>query len=297
MGIGEISSLFAAALWATGSLIYGRTRLSAFSMNLAKNLLGATFLACHLRAETALRHAPMFAADRVAWQWLMLSGLIGIVAGDTFYFRSLQILGPRRALIVSTTAPLIAAILSQAFLGEVLGAVAICGMALTLGGVAHVILDRRAVSEAPGFFPGTTRQGVIMGLLAALCNAAGAVASRFGMAECAPLEAATIRLIVSAAATVLIVVAGGRVIAVLTTILTRDVLLRLLPAVTCGTWLGIWLSQVGYKYSSVAIAMTLMATTPLFAIPLVRIVYGHPITLRSLFGAAIAMGGVYLTVR
>lgn len=296
MGIGEISSLLAAALWATGSLIYGRTRLSAFSLNLAKNVMGATLLTCHLRAETAWRGVPMFAADRVAWQWLALSGVIGIVAGDTFYFRSLQILGPRRALVVSTTAPLIAAILGKVFLGETLGMLACGGMALTLGGVAHVISDRRAVSDSPGFFPGSVRQGVLMGLLAALCNAGGAVASRIGMQNCVPLEAATIRLIVSAVAALLIVAAGGRIVSVMSAILHRNVLLRLLPAVTCGTWLGIWLSQVGYKHTSIAVAMTLMATTPLFAIPMVRIVYGYPITLRSVVGAAIAMAGVYLTV-
>lgn len=297
MGIGEISSLCAAALWAVGTLIYGRTRLSAFHLNLTKNVLGALLLTGHLFVETRLRGTPLFTADLVGWQWLGVSGLIGIVAGDTFYFRSLQILGPRRALVVSTTAPLIAVILGQAFLGEVLSLVACCGMALTLGGVAHVISDRKSADDSAGFFPGSVRRGVTMGLLAAFCNAAGAVASRIGMESCLPLEAASIRLIISATAALLIVVVQRQALSVLRSLLNRAMLQRLVPAVICGTWLGIWLSQVGYKYASIAVAMTLMATTPLFAIPLVRIVYGHPMTLRAVFGAMIAMIGVYLTVR
>ncbi len=103
MGTGELAALTAAALWAVSSLFYGRTPLSAWQINFGKNLLASVILSIHLAIATGLAGRPMFAADRNTWLLLAVSSLIGIVIGDTFYFRSLQILGPRRALIVAMT--------------------------------------------------------------------------------------------------------------------------------------------------------------------------------------------------
>jgi hypothetical protein len=51
-----------------------------------------------------------------------------------------------------------------------------------------------------------------------------------------------------------------------------------LPAVICGPWLGIWMSQIAYKNSYLAIVLTLTCTTPLFVMPMLRIAYGYQIT-------------------
>ncbi len=118
MGTGEIASLLAAFLWAFASLFYTRTHLSAFSMNFGKNLIAATVLLTHLRIQTWMNDQSLFQAGLNSWKWLSLSGLIGIVIGDTFYFRSLQILGPRRCLMVSTTSPVFAALLSWGILAN-----------------------------------------------------------------------------------------------------------------------------------------------------------------------------------
>ena len=69
-----------------------------------------------------------------------------------------------------------------------------------------------------------------------------------------------------------------------------------LPAVVCGPWLGIWMSQIAYRHTQLAIAITLTCTTPLFVTPILRIVYGYRITVRGILGAVVALVGVYLTV-
>jgi drug/metabolite transporter (DMT)-like permease len=43
-----------------------------------------------------------------------------------------------------------------------------------------------------------------------------------------------------------------------------------------------------------AIPSTILATSPLFVIPLVRIVHGTPITARAVVGSIVAIGGVAL---
>jgi len=297
MGRGETAGLLAAAFWATGSLMYGRTRLTALSMNYGKNVIATFVLLAHLWIAALMSSRGMFEADAAAWGWLSLSALIGIVAGDTFYFRSLQILGPRRALVVSTTSPVFAAFLGWSFLGETISLACGIGIALTLLGVCVVSMDRKSEREAPGLFPGSLRHGVLIGTAGALCNALGAVASRHAMLNVDAVEAAFIRILVSAAASMVIVRAMGSLQAANREILKPAVIRWFLPAVLCGTWLGIWLSQIAYKYSPVAVATTLTSTTPIFAIPLVYFFLGHRPTFSGVAGTVIAVTGVWLTAR
>lgn len=295
MGIGEAGGLLAAAMWAVASLLYGRTQLTAFGMNYGKNVIASVVLLLHLGVAAAISGRQMFSANSGAWCWLTFSALIGIVAGDTFYFRSLQILGPRRALVVSTTSPLFAAVMGWLFLNEVLTARCAVGILLTLCGVCFVSLDRKALHEAPGLFPGSVFNGVTLGILGSLCNAIGAVASRHAMSDTDPVEAAFIRIAVSAVASVCLVAAVGRLRVATVRILNRNVLKWFVPAVLCGTWLGIWLSQIAYKYSPVAVATTLTSTTPIFAIPLVYVFLGQRVTGFGLVGTVLAVCGVWLT--
>ena len=97
MGTGELAALAAAALWACSSLIYGRTPLSAWQINFGKNILASILLLVHLAVVAALVGRPMFSADLRTITALAISSVVGIVIGDTYYFRSLQILGPRHA--------------------------------------------------------------------------------------------------------------------------------------------------------------------------------------------------------
>ncbi|MCA9036486.1 MAG: DMT family transporter [Planctomycetaceae bacterium] len=296
MGIGEVSALTAAACWATGSMLYSRIPLSAAGISFAKNSIGSMVLLVHLAIHSLVMQTPMFRADAASWLWLSLSGLMGIVIGDTFYFRSLQILGPRRALMVSTSSPVFAAILGWLFLSETVSIVSAVGMTLTLVGVAGVISDRRAEKESPGLFPGTISSGVVQGFLGAVFSAGGAVASRHGLSGSDPLEAAFIRILTSAMMGSVLVLFPGRLATITKTVLRPTVIRTFLPAVLLGTWLGIWLSQIAYKHSTVAIAMTLLSTTPLFATPLVRILSGVQITAWSVLSTVVAIAGVYLTV-
>lgn len=296
MGLGEISALLAAVLWATGSLLYGKVRLSPLGMNFGKNLLATAVLLLQLHVEAAVLQRPAFQADLQAWWWLGCSGFAGIVIGDTLYFRSLQILGPRRALMMSTLAPLFAAGLSWCFLQELPGPGGLLGMLLTVGGVVCVVLDRGSAADAPGLFPGSLSSGLALGLGGAICTAIGAVTSRAGLHSCQPLEAAFIRIAVSGLAVVVLVAVTGRLTETVSSLRDRSVLTHFVPAVLCGTWLGIWLSQIAYKHTSVAAAITLTSTTPLFVMPLVRWLYGHRITPLGFGGAVVAIAGIYLTV-
>lgn len=304
MGTGELAALTTAALWALASLFYGRTKLSAWQINFGKNLIASVILFVHLAVASFLAGRTMFSADGNTWGLLAVSSLTGIVVGDTFYFRSLQILGPRRALMVSMTSPLFATVAGWIVLGETLTFVSLAGIALTMGGIAVVISERADSTEIPGHFPGTTAFGVIMGVLAALCNAIGGTFSRLGTqgnewlsaSGCDPLEATVIRVWVAAAFSVSAAILTRSVLKTARESFRPAGLKMYFPAVICGTWLGIWMSQIAYKHTYLAIALTLTCTTPLFVMPMLRMTSGYRMTVRGIFGAVISIAGVYLAV-
>ena len=168
---------------------------------------------------------------------------------------------------------------------------------MTTTGVIYVVADRKSGNESPGHFPGSTAAGVLTGIAGAVCQALGGVCSRIGMKECDSVEGAFIRLLISAVGAWVVLVFQRQLRDVIRRLCNRKLLKTFVPAVLLGTWLGIWLSQVAYKYTTVSIATTLLATTPLFVVPLVRLVYGYPITTRAIVGTLVAVAGVFLIVR
>lgn len=304
-GPGELAGLAAAGFWACASLFYSRTNLTAWQINFGKNLLASVVLLIHLSLLTLPFGRSLFQADQRTLLLLTGSSVFGILIGDTFYFRSLQILGPRRALIVSTASPLFATTVGWLYLKESLLAANIFGILLTLSGILIVISERSDGQETPGLFPSTMLKGVLCGLAGAVCNAGGATLSHIathgaeasGSQGCDALEATVIRVCVAAIGSVLSALVSLRLRETISAAFNPSALRSYGPAVICGPWLGIWMSQIAYRNSLLAIAITLTCTTPLFAMPMTRILYGHRITVRGLSGAIVALAGVYLTVR
>ncbi len=303
MGIGEWAALAAALMWTIASMIWGRIHLSAWGINLCKNVIGSLIVAIHLALLAIVMGQSILSAPIESWFWLGLSGLIGIVVGDTLYFRCLQILGPRRALMLATTGPIFSVILGWIILRESLLLLAVVGIFLAVAGVFIVVADRQATKEAPGLMPGRIRIGLAAGMASAICQAVGGVLSKMGMRSsdgveiCGALDATFIRLVVSALAMLMIVAARRQLSTVAQRVRHGRMLKLLIPATAFGTWLGIWFSQVAYNHTDVAVAQTLLSTCPLFAIPIVWLVYRHRVTVLSLVGTLVALVGIALVVK
>lgn len=284
-------------MWAASSLIWGRIPISALGINMAKNLLGTLVLLVHLGVVAMFTHETWLATSAQAWGWLSLSGLIGVVLGDTCYFRSLQIMGPRRTLMVASTAPIFAALLGWLALSEYLSTAAIFGVFLTIAGVVFVIADRSTRRDEPGLMPGRLSTGIILGALGAIFQAVGGVFAKLGMEDCSPLQATFIRILTSAIVTLLLVGMQGKLKRLTGQILEPVNFRMILPATLIGTWLGIWFSQIAFKGTEVAIATTLLATSPLFAIPMVYVLHRQRTTWWTLVGTIIGLVGIYVVVK
>ncbi len=284
-------------------MLWGRIRLTAFVLNAVKNSIGSVLIVAHLLVMSLLLSdydvfARFSQLDSRAWIWLSLSGLVGLVIGDTFYFRSLQILGPRRALILACLSPLFATVLGIVFLDEILHTLVVAGILLTVTGVITVVADRRADAESPGLMPGSFAAGITAGICGSLCQSVGGLFSVMGMKFCFPLEATFIRLLFAAITCVfLLLVTRDANRTPTKTVFSMKFIRVLVPATMLGTWLGVWLSQVAYKNTALALAQTLLATCPLFAIPVMWILYRHKANLLAILGTIAAIIGIWLAVQ
>jgi len=72
----------------------------------------------------------------------------------------------------------------------------------------------------------------------------------------------------------------------------RRILLLLVVGSVFGTYFGITLSLVAVACTKVGIASTLMATSPVMMLPLVRIVHKEILSWKAIVGACVAVGGV-----
>src|SRR6185436_6508297 len=108
--VGEPAGVLASVPSAVSSLLWSRIYAPAAAMNLFKNAIAAVLVSAALLAATLNAGEPLFHAAGADVAWLVLSAIVGIVLGDTCYFRRLQVLGPRKSLVLATLAPPLAAL-------------------------------------------------------------------------------------------------------------------------------------------------------------------------------------------
>ncbi len=296
---GEIAALSAACLWAIASVVYGRLgeRIPPVQLNFMKGIVAIALL-----LFTIVLSGELFPnISSIPLSLILLSGVVGIGFGDTVFFASINSLGPRRALLMRTLAPPITAIGGMIFLQEKLNWSAWCGILLTILGVAWVVTERTPEDRGyGGRVSGAAMRlwwGIEFGVLAAIANAMGALFSRaaFSNANVSPLWAALLRL----SAGVLILLLWGLFSQFKNqTMLYSDwrsarLILALIFAAFCGTYLGIWLQQIALKFTVAGIASTLLQTSPVFIIP-IGIWLGEKISWRAIAGVIIAIAGIGL---
>ena len=289
---GELAALTAACLWAVATVMFGRLgkALSPLVLNLAKGSIALGLLALTL----LLLGQSTAGLDRQAVGVLAFSGVIGIGLGDTAYFAAINRLGPRRALLLETLAPPIAALMALAFLQEALSVRSWLGIGLTLAGVVWVIAERMPGSAIPTW---ANRWGIVYGVLAALGQATGAVMSRAVLADTAvgPLWSSLLRLAGGCIIILGILRYQGPVVGVLRPLKSPRLLAGVALAALLGTYLAIYLQQMALKYAPTGVAQALTSTSPLFVLPLAAVL-GDRVSVRAVAGAAVALAGIAILV-
>jgi drug/metabolite transporter (DMT)-like permease len=289
---GALAALAAALCWTLASSLWHRlpTSLSAVQLNLLKNLLALVLLA------PALALQPW----RIGWAPLLLlaaSGVLGIALGDSLYFAALRRLGTRRCLTLDAGGPAVTAVAGFLWLAEWPSPRQWLGVGLISLAVLLVARQKPERSPAAGLAvpAAAQRLGVVLALGALLCGSGGALLARAALraGELDPLQSAVLRL--AAASLVLLPLLRGVPASPPRPRPAQRRWPLWLAATLLGTSAGIALQQTALQHLPGALAVALMATAPVMALPLAPLEGDRP-GVTGVLAALLALGGVSCVV-
>jgi drug/metabolite transporter (DMT)-like permease len=295
--LGNTAAVIVSLLWTTCSILFSSAgkRIGALSVNTIRISAAVGLL---LTAHVILVGALLPSATGSQWFYMGLSGLVGLAIGDIGYIGALVLIGPRRGVLLMSTAPIFAALAAYGMLGEALGVWALAGVAVTMSGVMMAVMDVNDPGEAQNLPRDKLAMGYGLAVLGSVCQGVGLVLSKYGMqgidgAEpIGALPATLMRMLVGAASMWIIVLALGRVGEIRNGAKDRGAVGRTLTGAVTGPFLGVWLSMVAISNAPIGVAQTLMSLMPIMVIPVVWVVYKQRTGWRGIAGACIAIAGV-----
>ncbi|MEO1007343.1 MAG: DMT family transporter [Planctomycetota bacterium] len=304
--LGYAAGVFTSLLWALTSICFaaGGRRIGPTLVNGLRLYVAIVLLTGALWASTG---SPLPDVNDRMVLLLAASSIVGIVIGDQALFTAFVDIGPRLSLLMMATAPIWAALAGWLFLDETLGGAALVGIAVTIGGVAWVILERphTRVDDRP--HPHRVR-GIVLALVGAVCQGGGLLLSKAGMGHgwlpedehLGTLAATQVRIAVAILCMTPVLFARWRFTAgkpehkIPRRIFWIGFGFTALGALV-GPFLGMWMSLVTADLTSVGVAQTLCSLAPVFVLPMV-LLQGERVSPRAFVGAVVAIGGVALLV-
>ncbi len=229
-----------------------------------------------------------------AWLWLGISGFVGFFLGDLCLFRALVLIGPRITSLLMSLAPPFAAVLGYIVLGERLTARSWIGMAVTLGGVTWVVLERNA--DSSGATGHVSAVGVLLGALASVGQAAGAVLAKIGMGHYDPFACTQIRVLPAIVSFGLVFLALGRYDRIVAAFRVPRAMSRIALGAFFGPFLGVALFLISLDRIPTGVAQTITALVPVLILPFVIVLHRERVSWRAAIGACIAVAGVAILV-
>jgi drug/metabolite transporter (DMT)-like permease len=287
--LGEISAIITAFLWSGTSFAFtnAANRIGSLQLNVNRIILATIFLFFIIIIANINYD---LSAEQI--NYLALSGFVGLVLGDSFLFKSFQLIGARLGMLIMALVPAFSSVLALVFLNENLSLISITGMTITLSGISIVILERSKSLEP---FYKTNKLGILYGVLGALGQASGLVLAKFAF------EAGSINGFVATFVRLLAAVVIIFPLALLfrryknpIKVYTKDTkaLWATLVGTVLGPVLGITGSLIAIANAQIGIASTLMSTMPIIMLPIVRYYYKEKLGWRAIVGALIAVAGV-----
>ena len=289
--IGIISAFGAAISWTYACFIWRSQteKYESIDINLVKNLIAfLVFLPVFYNFNVLSDLRSIFT--------LLLSGVIGIGLGDTFYIKSLKIIGTRRTLSIETLSPLLAALSGEIFISESLSFRSYIGI-IIISISLFILLRKRNSLVVKNMITITEKNSLsiyIFPFLSVFCAVSGGLLSRIVFLESnlSPFQTTEIRLL--GAIIFLITIKKFRINFFIKKLKNFDQT-RFLLSIFLGTNLGILLQQIVFKTLPLGIGWTLLSTSPIISLFFVNKEEG-PITQGIMFFTVLLFLGLCLII-
>ncbi len=291
MGWGETFALASALGWAVAVIMMRRVgeTLPAFELNLFKNSLGMVLLVPTILVFSGLT-LPGYSLFEFAV--VFVSGVIGIAVADTWYLRSLNLMGAGRAAIVASLFSPFVIMLSVIFLGERMVPWQWLGIFLVISGVLMVTWRvNHATLDAANI-----RKGAIYGVAAVFMMALGIVMVKEILEARPLLWTMELRLAGGVAGMLIYMLIKGQWQSVKSNFQKPQPWLGVISASFLAAYLCLILWLAGYKLIDASVASILNQTNVVFILLLAWLILGEKVTRRKLAGIVLTVGGVLIMV-
>ncbi len=291
-GIGEFYSLACALVWAVAVVLFKKSgeSIAPFALNLFKNSLAAVLLG--LTVLVLSPEVPDFTP--LSLGLIVISGLLGICLGDSYYLRALNTIGASRMAVAQTLFSPFVIVLSAIFLDERLHGLQWLGAAFVLGGIVLVTWTRDAAMSAVD--ARRLRIGAGYGVLSVLLMAIGIVMAKPMLALHAFLWVVWLRVLAGVAGLLVVIAIKRNAGALLAEYRAVRHWPQIVAGAVAGTYLSMMLWLAGYKYTSASVAAVLNETAAVFIVLLAVVFLHERVGRRQVVGIAFAMFGVSLMV-
>ena len=295
---GEFAALLTAMCWTVTALAFEASSKKVGSMvvNLFRLIAGFIFLSifCWLYRGYLF---PVDAPGRT-WFYLIISGLVGFTFGDLCLLQAFVIVGARISMLLMALAPPITALIGWLFLGETMTVKNLVGMALTLTGIAIVVLKRPTSSNDDDSSKKIKFSypvwGILLGLGGAIGQATGLVLSKSGMHGYDAFASAQIRILAGIAGFTILFAFWNVWKTAYKALSNRKAMIQLSVGAFFGPFLGVSFSLLAVQLTTTGIASTIMAMVPVLIIPPAFLIFKEKVTLKEILGAILAVSGVAL---
>ncbi|MFA7533223.1 MAG: DMT family transporter [Tissierellaceae bacterium] len=263
-------------------------KVGSLTVNFIRLITGFIFISIFTFFSRGLL-LPVDATSR-HWIFLSISGLIGFFIGDLFLIQSYLEVGSRISMLIMATSPPITALMGYVIFGETLGLISLIGMAITLTGIALVILGKNP--EEKKIQVKYSVKGLTYAFLGALGQAVVLMFSKYGMGDYNPFAATQVRMVtglISFAALIFYRKQWGNVKEAFKN-------MRALTEISIGSifgpFIGVGLSLLSLQYTSAGISSTITAIVPVTIIPISILVFNDRPKVKELLGALVTVIGV-----
>ncbi len=287
---GEFAALAVAIFWTITALAFesASRKVGSLTVNILRLSLAFFFIGFFTLVSRG-RFLPVDASMH-NWIWLALSGIVGLVLGDYFLFRSYPLIGSRFSMLIMTLAPPLAAIFGFFILGESLNIMQMAGMIIVIFGISLAIFKKPVRGERLSFK--IAPAGLLFAFIGALGQGLGIVLSKYGMEGYDAFASTQIRIIAGVIGFSLIITALRRWGNVVAAIKNPPAMKALMLGAFFGPFLGISFSLLSVKHTQTGIASTIMAIVPVLILAPSAWIYKEKITAVEIAGAVISVAGV-----
>ena len=250
-----LSWTYACSIWRTQTNIY-----KPIEINFLKNIIAFIIFSPVILIFN-------YSANYKYFLVLILSGIIGIGLGDTFYLKSLNLIGTRKTLSIEALSPLIAAITGTLFIDENLNINAWLGILIVTGALVKIIRKKSYLIDKDSklVISNNSLEKYIYAFLSMFCAVIAALLSRFVLLESnlSPIFTTEIRLFGSI---IFLCFITKMKLKIFINNFERKEKHKFIISVLMGTNIGILLQQIVFQSLPLGIGWTLLSTSPIFSL-------------------------------